>query len=203
MKRGALAAVSVAAVVLLVVWYAALFRPQTNERRRLEERLAHIEQEEGNLRHQLSRLRRLAASGESQEAQLARLHDLIPPQPELAEFILAANDAAVRAGVRWVSVTPGPPAPAGGFTAIGVNIQVEGGFFPIVRYLRHLEDLGRLIVIDSLQLGAKAQAGAVPELTATMAARIFTSANAPPTAASPPAPAPAATGAQATTGSGG
>ncbi len=195
-NRTVLAAVVAAAAVAAVgvlLWYVALFGPERSERRRLGEQVSAAEGQEQELRSTLVRLRRLEAGRGAQEAQLERLRRLVPPQPDVAGFILAANDAAVRSGVDWISVAPAAAVAGvgGGPSAIGVSIAVNGGFFPIVDYLQRLEGLERLVVVDSLQLSLGGQAGGALQLTATMSARIFTTPAAAQAPGSPAAAVPA------------
>lgn len=177
---------ALAAVMAVVLWYVMLFGPQRAERRRVAEQVAAAERQEQELRSTLGRLRRLAAERGAQEAQLERLRRLVPPQPDVAGFILAANDAAIRSGVDWVSFSPAAPAAGtgGGPSTVGVSIAVNGGFFTVLDYLRRLESLERLVVIDSLQLSPGGQAGDALRLNATMSARMFTAAPAAPAAGS-------------------
>lgn len=188
---------ALATVMAMVVWYVTLFSPERAERRRLGEQVAAAERQEQELRSTLSRLRRLSSQRELHEAQLERLGRLVPPEPDVAGFILAANDAAVRSGVNWVSFSPAPPAPGtgGGPSTISVSIAVDGGFFTVLDYLRRLDGLDRLVVIDSVQLSPGSQAGGALRVSGTMSARIFTTALTAPAPSSPVAaqsPAPVA-----------
>jgi len=188
-KRNRAVAIVAVAVAGALVWYMALFSPGRAERRRLGAQVAAAERREGELLSSRVRLRGLEAGRGAQQAQLKRLQGLIPAQPDVAGFILGANDAAFRSKVDWVSVAPASPVPgpAGGPSSIGVSIGVNGEFFALVDYLRRLEGLGRLVVVDSLQLSPGAQAGGPLRLSAILSARIFTTAGAAPAAAAPAA----------------
>lgn len=197
MTRGrTILAVAVAALATLV-WYVALFGPASSQRERLGEQVSAAEGQEEELRSTMVRLRRLEGGGGAQQrAQLERLRRLVPPQPDVAGFILAANHVAVGSGVDWISIAPAAPVAGegGGPSAIGVSIAVNGGFFTVVDYLRRLEGLERLVVVDSLQLSPGGQAGGPLQLSATISARIFTTAAAALPPGSPAAPGPAPVG---------
>lgn len=184
--------VGVAAAVGALVWYAALFAPARSERRHLGEQVAAAESQERQLHATRLRLRRLEAGQGVQRAQVEWLQRLVPPEPDVAGFLLGANDAAARSGVEWLSVAPAAVVAGvgGGPSTIGVSIGVNAGFFAFVDYLRRLEGMGRLVVVDSLQLSASGGPAGPARLRATVSARIFTTA---PAARTPGSPAPAPT----------
>ena len=181
-----------AAIGVALLWYVALFGPARSERSALVEQVTAAERKEEELHATRVRLRALEAGREAQQAQLERMQRLVPPQADMAGFLLAANDAAVRSGVDWVSIAPAAAVAgvAGQPSAIAVSMAVDGGFFTILDYLRLLEDLGRLVVVDSLQLAPGGQATGPLQLSATISARIFTSEVVAPAPGAPPAVAP-------------
>jgi len=191
-KRKQTVLIAVVTAMGALLWYMTLFGPERSERRQIGEEVATAEREEDKLRTTRMRLRGLETGQQAQQAQLERLRRLVPPRTDVAGFILAANDAAVRSGVDWVSVAPAATVPGagGGPSTIGVTIAVKGGFFTIVDYLRRLEGLERLVVVDSLQLSSGGTAGGSLQLSATVSARIFTAGVAAPAPGSPAAPTP-------------
>jgi hypothetical protein len=69
-------------------------------------------------------------------------------------------------------------------------MQVSGTFPQVFDYLRRLELLDRLVVIDSLQLSTGAAEGAgPPQLEADIKARVFSTGTAPAAAATKATPA--------------
>jgi Tfp pilus assembly protein PilO len=188
-KRNKAIAIAVVALVGALAWYMALFSPARSERSRLGEQVAAAQRQERELHSTRLRLRGLEGRRGAQQAELKRLEGLVPPQADVAGFILGANDAAVRSNVDWVSVAPASPlaGAAGGPSSIAVSIGVNGDFFALVDYLRRLEGLGRLVVVDSLQLSPGPLAGGPLRLNATLSARIFTTAGAAPAGGAPTA----------------
>jgi Tfp pilus assembly protein PilO len=186
-KRNKNVLIAVVAAVGALLWYVALFAPARTERSALGEQVTAAERKEEELHATRVRLRALEAGRAAHQAQLKRLQRLVPPEADMAGFLLAANHAAVRSGVDWVSVAPAAAvAGVGGQpSAIAVSIAVNGGFFTILDYLRILEDLGRLVVVDSLQLAPGGQGAGPLQLSATISARIFTSATVAPAPGAP------------------
>lgn len=175
MKRGLLVLAALGAVALAIGWNAFFFGPQGRQRTDVGERLATARSQEDALRATLAQLTRLS-SGTSKE-DLARLHRLVPAEPDLDGFIRTMNDVAAKAQVDWSSLVPSPPVPgpAGGPAAIGLTIQVRGTFFQILDYLKRLESLERLVVIDGIDLSSAGESGGTPKLAVNLRGRTFAS----------------------------
>ena len=185
-RTRSIVAIGVGALVV-VVWYVTLLSWQRNERARLATRLEAAERQEKEFRTTLSELRLLAQDTEARKAELTRLAGQagqVPPDPEVARFILAANHAALAAGVDWVSFAPGATVAGTGAapSSVPVAMEVRGRYPSLLAYLRRLETLERLVVIDSIQVSV---AGVSPdvELSVSIASRIFTGASVAPATA--------------------
>lgn len=154
-----------AAVLVLLVWFMFVFRPTRADISDTREQLATAEQEEQSLRATLQRLEGIEEDRPALESELRRLTAAIPPQPELANFILAAHDIASRAEIDFLSITPAPPepTPALNISTISMSIRAEGRFFNVLDYLDRLEELERIVVIDELALARQVAAEEVQQ----------------------------------------
>jgi Tfp pilus assembly protein PilO len=167
-RRALLAGLS-GAVVVVLAWWFLLWSPQ---RSRISDARDEL---------QLRRLRDLQAREAVVRSRLERLRVAIPDQPNLAQFILAANEAAERAGIEFLSITPTPPAaPAaaargqqaegGGPPAeIRLSMTITGGYFQVLDFVNRLDDLPRLVVIDSINVSG----GEGGQLNVSLQARMF------------------------------
>ena len=176
-------------LVLLYGWNSFFLAPKSEAKAAAHKELVAARQQEQQLRRNLSELRKLAADSQAREAELSRLGRLIPADPDVAGAIDTLNETAKAAAVAWSSFVPSPPAPAaGGPSSTSIGMQVSGTFGQVFDYLRRLEVLDRLVVIDSLQLSAGAAEGAGPaQLEADIKARIFSTGTAAPAPATPAA----------------
>jgi Tfp pilus assembly protein PilO len=84
--------------------------------------------------------------------------------------------------VAWSSFVPAPPTAGAGGTSISITMKVAGSFGQIFDYLRRLELLDRLIVVDGIQLAPGGDGGA-PKIEANITARMFAAGTASPAAA--------------------
>lgn len=166
-----------AAIVLLVLWFLLLWGPQGGRLDDARERQDAAEAQNQSLELRLARLQAAQTQAPELMADLDRLRRAVPDDPQLAEFILDANDAASEAGVDFLSISPGAPTVGGALPpVITLNISVSGEYFSVLDYLDRLDDLPRIVVIDSLTLtpgdeGGGAAAG--PELSVAIVGRMF------------------------------
>ncbi|MBV8951682.1 MAG: type 4a pilus biogenesis protein PilO [Actinobacteria bacterium] len=187
-------------VLIVIVWYFALYSPKNNDLSKARSDLSSAQASAQTLRAQLSNLRGLESNRSKQQAVLQKLSAAVPPTPDLATFILQANDIATQSGVNWLQVSPGvPTAAAGGPTTISLTMQLEGGFSQVYDYLNRLENMQRLVLVDSVNLTSKASTSAQPVLSVAVSARMFTRAAAQTGSAGGPATATSTTTPSSTT----
>ncbi len=187
----------VAAFVVLLLWWFLLWSPQRKKVDDAKARTDAAQQQAAQLRVTLSRLQELKRTEALKRSQIEALRVAVPDQPNLAQFILDANDAANKAGIDFLSVTPSPPAtaaaggttPAGAPAAVNLAMSITGGYFQVLDFVNRLTDLPRIVVIDNLSLAA----GDGSNMTVSITARMFT------TSAAPVAPPTTASAAGATT----
>lgn len=195
MRRGLLILGALGMVALAVGWNALFLGPRARQRSEVAEQVATARSQGETLRASLAQLRALSA--DELEDELARVGRLVPAEPDLDGLIRTMNDLAAKAQVEWSSLVPAPPVPgpAGGPATIGLSIKVDGTFFQVLDYLKGLENLERLVVVDAIDLAAGGGTGGAPKLSVNLRARTFAasagaSAPAPATIAAP-APVPA------------
>ena len=174
-NRRALVIGVAAALLVLLLWWFLLWSPQRNDISEAKERRETAEQQVAQLRVTLSRLQELSRTEALKRSQIEALRVAVPDQPNLGLFILDLNEAADRAGIDFLSVTPSPPSAGDGPqapSAINLAISITGGYFQVLDFVNRLTDLPRIVVIDNLSLTG----GEGPALTVTISGRTFTSA---------------------------
>ena len=146
------------------------------------------EQARDALQDRLTRLQSSKRDEPLKRSQLETMRVAVPDDPNLAQFILDANDAATKSGVDFLSISPTPPGAAGGATtgttvaggaagpvSIKLAISITGGYFQVIDFLNRLNGLPRIVVIDSLSLSSSTSG----QLTAAISARMFVGSAAP------------------------
>lgn len=188
-------------IVVLLVWNLFIFSPKGRDLSKAKKATRASQQIENNLRAQLTRLVDISHNGPEIAAELDKLSAAVPAAPDLDGFILSANQIAAQSGIDWLSVSPGVvQAGTTGPSVIALSIQIKGGFFQVLDYLNRLEDMGRLVIVDGINVTAAAEAGSgasatptgPPTLAVTLTARMFT--RAAPATPGGTSPTPGATG---------
>jgi len=185
-----------ACAVLLAAWFVLLWGPQGGKLSDAQDRKDVAVAANGELELRRDRLVAAQADAPALQAKVESLRVAVPDSPELAQFILNANDAAAASGVDFLSISPTPPSASIDPllpSEVNVAITVDGGYFQVLDYLNRIDDMERVIVVDTLGLAPTGGGEAGPSgLSASLSARMFTTAKPEALPAAAPAPATAA-----------
>lgn len=163
--------------VLLVAWFMLLWSPKSSELSTAKTRRTAAEAQAAELEARVARLQDSLRRSPALQADLGRVRSAIPTTPDLPQFILDTDDAASRAGVDFLSVTPTAPAPGtAGSTEVRLAMTVKGGYQQMLAFLDNLLTMPRLVVLDQVTITPDEN-----DLNAALSGRMFTS-------AAPPAP---------------
>ncbi|MGH9149956.1 MAG: type 4a pilus biogenesis protein PilO [Acidimicrobiales bacterium] len=188
MKAKIIALAVLVSVVLGGAWYMFLWSPQGKDLDTAKEELAAAEKRGADLRVRLTRLQKLEANASLLEAQRVKFATAIPDTDDLDDFIIQMSDRAAAAGVTFMSISPTEPqagrtptAAAGAAspaapTSVGLQMQVTGDYFALLRFLENLRDGPRLVVVDNLALAkGGGQGTSANALTASIGGKMFIS----------------------------
>lgn len=150
-----------ALVVVIIGWYLFLYGPRGDEIDEVRDDIETAEQEEQTLRATLSRLRSIDENRPELEADLRRLTAAVPETPQLASFILAVHEEAAKADLSFMSITPAVPTASDirEVSVMSTGMELEGTFFSVLDFLDRLQDLERVVVVDSIDLSASLETG--------------------------------------------
>jgi Tfp pilus assembly protein PilO len=142
------------AVGMVALWWVFVFSPKSGELGDAKEAVSEAQKRGQTLVAQANQLRDLEKRSPQLEAQLAKYSAAIPEKPNQSDFISGLNDIADASGITWQSVTMQEPTQTnpGEPPTIQVQISLDGGFFQTLDYLNRLEDLDRLVVVDSVTI---------------------------------------------------
>lgn len=173
--RAGLIVAIIGALVFNLLVYLFVVNPKRSE---LAEVRSTIEAERARtvqLQTELERLQALQENAPRLEAQLARIREFVPVRPEVPNLIFQIQQAANRAGIDFVQITPQLPEqpPEGALVAeVKMAVGAKGGYFAMQDFIRRLYDLDRALRIDSFSLTAEDTAGQI-RLNMASSARVF------------------------------
>lgn len=177
--RAKLVMAVVATLVVCAAFYMFFVRSRQGELADVRDRVEDAENESVSLQAQLQELQGLKENAPQAEARLNEIRELIPQKDQVANFIFQVQDAANRAGVDFVTITPELPKapiedPSASVAQVRVTVGAKGDYFALQDLVRRLYDLDRAVRIDNLALDAEEdEETKVTTVTLTAAARIF------------------------------
>jgi Tfp pilus assembly protein PilO len=192
-KRNVLLIGAAALVAIIALWYFVLYAPLGDDLTSAQAQTAAEQKKTDGLQADLARLQSQEKNGTQQQALLRKLNAAVPEQPDLAEFIIQANQIASDSGISFLSISPAPPAAGSGVSVVALTITIQGSFFQLEDYLRQLETLERLVIVDGITISASSGGSSTTgtsadsstssggtDLSVTLTGRMFTRAAAAP-----------------------
>jgi Tfp pilus assembly protein PilO len=132
-------------VLVVALFYVALFQPAREELADVEAQIAEQEVQQQRHREEIERLRLVRDEAPETEADLVAAERIVPRDPQMPALIRQLQVAANESGIDLQTVSASRPteladAPQEGLAAIPVQAQLAGGYFQVVDFLRRIED---------------------------------------------------------------
>lgn len=159
-----------------VMWFLFLFKPASDELAEVNAEIAATQDQQTQLRAEVNALHSVRQEVTSIEATMAAYQTLVTPDPGLPSLLRQLQMAANDSGMDLRRVAPGDPSPLDeidDILSISLAVELDGGYFQLVDFLRRLEDpalVGRAILVDGLSVSLDEY----PTLSVGMTARVFT-----------------------------
>jgi len=181
----------VIAVLACVALYWFVVKPQREELALVNQEIEQEEIRTTQLQAELRRLQELQENAPALEAELSEIRRFVPRKPDLSNFIFQVQEAANRAGLDFVQISPTLPEspPEGAALAqVQASIVANGGYFSLQDFLRRLYGMDRALRADSVSIAVSSLEPFGTRLSMTLATRIFFEVPAGTPAALAPAP---------------
>jgi Tfp pilus assembly protein PilO len=147
--------VLVSALAVVAVFFVLVFSPKTKEISKVRTQLAEAQAREQELRNSLAELEQVRRSAPATTAKLETIASYLPSGPDLPGFIRLMQTASGAAGIDLQSIAPSQPIALPGSTgiqSISVTVVVEGSFRRVEDLLARVENLARVVEVDSVAL---------------------------------------------------
>lgn len=128
-------------------FYAYVYSPVREERIATEERLESLESAniEARARTRPGRLRELREQEAEYQVELARYETMLPAESEVPDLLEDVAGVALEQGVEIEEFTPLEPVEGQSLVELRYDVQVQGGYHDIGRFLAGVVNLPRLI----------------------------------------------------------
>jgi type IV pilus assembly protein PilO len=166
------AVAAVGAVLILAIWYLALFSPQSKNLKAAHKAYTAAEQQVNALRTQVAGLQALERQVPHDKAVLASLNQAIPSTPDLKDVLDQLHALAVSTGVELTSVGPSVSPNAnssGGISSITMTLNLTGTYPQVTNFLKGLTTMPRTVVINSVSIGG----GSAGSLSTSLSTYIY------------------------------
>ncbi len=163
-----------AALLLLVVYgfYAFVYRPRTEEVRRLSEELDRTIAEHKRMADLVAQRPQVEQEFQRAATRLAELEAKLPAAREIPTLLVQLEDSVRQSRARITLVRPGPlqpgglsgatpapgasPAPEVQYQTFTVELGAEGTYEALVDFLQRLENFPRLVVLTDVRIAPAA-----------------------------------------------
>lgn len=169
MNRRVLALGVLAAILATAVWFFFLISPRNAKIGELDDDLNIALAEASSLRIAVAALQEVQNNDVAFLAAIGQMEAGIPEEPELAVFIEEVTALAEANGVTLQSLAPAEPVKFAELPVyeISISLAMEGEYFELLGFLFGLDDMERLVVIESISITAGGGSGTSEETTTT------------------------------------
>lgn len=184
--------VALLAVVVVGGFYYLVYRPRTEEARRLEAEHQQLEGERQRLEALVAARPQVERQIEQARARIAELETKLPSSRDIPVLLVQLDEASRQSRAEITLVRPGPlqaPAPQappqrGGqqpaqpeqpqYQTFTVELAAEGDYVALVDFLQRLQNFPRLLVLSDFRMTPLAQEGRPPGSVLALSVRAST-----------------------------
>lgn len=162
--------VGIAIIVLGAVLFSVfLIYPQIQKRQELIAKQDEVQKQVLSAEATLARLKEAKAQSLVNRAELMRIANQVPDDPEMPTLIVQVQDIANQSGVEFVSITPAEPQAEGSVQTVQLAIALTGEFRDCVDFLTRLWALTREVRVANMTMVAQTY----PTLSVNLSAKAF------------------------------
>ncbi len=182
MKAKSLSQLGAPTVLVFALWFGVSWSPSVRAEADAEQRIVEAEADRSELMASLQRVRVLPEL----EAEIGQRREqtalAVPTGSQIGAFVQALDGLAVSNGISIQELTPiqiqgnsassfGTPLPIG-VSSVSMSLTAEGEYPNLLGFLRSIEAMDRLVILDSLDVSAGAEDETL--LSIDLQLRVFT-----------------------------
>jgi type IV pilus assembly protein PilO len=140
------AAVAAAVIVLIaVVGVVVLLVPKWQAINAIKTQIVQAQQEKAAAQTLLKQRQDAKGAAAQTQADLIAIENAMPEDPQLPSLIVELQDAANEAGLDFLKLTPTKPEVRTGYSAVKVDLELQGRWTDSMEFLRQLGELTRQV----------------------------------------------------------
>jgi Tfp pilus assembly protein PilO len=132
--------VGVVAVVVGVLWFFFLYKPEHQKVATLNTQYLAQQSTLAQTQLQIRQLTLLKKTAPQAEADLIKLHEVVPSEAAVPSFIVALTSTAQASGLAPLGVTPQATAAGVPFSVQPITLHFDGQYFDVEDFLYRLEN---------------------------------------------------------------
>ena len=132
--------VGVVAVVFAALWYFFLFSPEQKKVADLNTQYLTAETTLSQANSQIHALQLLQKTAPQAEADLIKMHQMLPSESAVPSFIVELASTAKSSGLSWISDTPQATSSGVPFSLQPIQLEFDGAYFDCEDFLYRLEN---------------------------------------------------------------
>lgn len=139
-------------VALAAAFIGLLIVPQFLAIGEKDRQIAQATQDIQTAQNLLNQRQSVKSQAAGTQADLMRLQNEIPDTPELPTLIIALQDIANASGLEFTKITPTAPASKSGYTAVPVEVLLQGSWTDVIDYLHRLQGMERQVRVTDVNV---------------------------------------------------
>ena len=175
MGRGLLVGLLVAVLIGAGFFYLGI-KPIQDNIADIDQQILAAEGENATLLQERNRLTRIEDAEFEYRAAVGQLETYVPTSPQQSELINGLKSLATDSSVEWSGVSFSLPTLVvdTSYSEVRFVVQIEGSYFELLGYLHSMEEMERVVRIESATFSPSVADNGIVTLTASINATAFT-----------------------------
>jgi len=154
--------ICIAVAILLIpaaLFYYLSFSPKTEEIGRLEKTKKDLEAQIADLQKKTANIEEFRKEKRFAEEKFAAVSVLLPQEKEIPSLLTNISGLGTSSGLDFLSFRPKPEIPIEFYAEIPVDIQVQGQYHSVGRFLDQISKLPRIVNVSNIKMGSPKREG--------------------------------------------
>ena len=154
-KREKFLVVFVSILVPIFLFYQFYYTQVKEKIDTLSEEIKKLDLEIKRYEKLATKIKLLEIQKKQRQEFLNRVKKILPSQKEIPDILKRISDVAKENNLEVITFKPGKEIPQNYYQIIPINMEIEGRFNNVIKFLNDIESLQRLIVLNNVRFRMK------------------------------------------------